>query len=136
MRAARLRPKSSLCEPNKKNLHNDRPAWHRHRSPRPRVLPPHGLQVRDKVFLIPGRGDAVLPLVYIDSLVDGAIIAAHSDAAQGKVYNLVDDGNVIVADYIRRFIQQTKLGSKCFRLPFFIIYCGALAYEVISAFGL
>ena len=63
-------------------------------------------------------------------------MAAHSDAAQGKVYNLVDDGNVIVADYIRRFIQQTKLGSKCFRLPFFSIYSGALAYEVISAFGL
>ena len=105
--------------------------------PRGRVFFPHmGFRLGDKVFLIPGRGDAVLSLVYIDSLVDGAIMAAHSDAAQGKVYNLVDDGNVIVADYIRRFIQQTKLGSKCFRLPFFIIYSGALAYEVISAFGL
>ena len=104
---------------------------------RGRVFFPHmGFALRDKLFIIPGSGNVVLPLVYIDNLVEGTIQAARSEAALGRVYNLVDDGRVTVLHYINRFIEQTQLQSRYVRVPFLLPYCAAGCYEMLAALGL
>jgi len=105
--------------------------------PRGRVFFPHlGFMFQDAVFLTLSGGRLHLPLVYIDNLVEGTIAAANADAADGGIYNLVDDGEIRVRDYVDRFNQRTGLGSKVIDLPFAVPWGAALAYEIVSGLGL
>lgn len=105
--------------------------------PRGRVLFPHlGFKVKDRFFVILGRGNVRLPLIYIDNLVEGVIQAAGSATAVGRTYNLVDDGDVTVLDYVKRFAEQTGLGSKYIRVPFLLPYSAVGVYEIVAALGL
>lgn len=105
--------------------------------PRGRIFFPHlGFVFQDRLFLTLGGGRLQLPLIYIDNLVEGTIDAANSDATNGKVYNLVDDGEVRASDYVDRFNERTGLGATIVDLPFAVPWCAALAYEVVSGVGL
>jgi len=53
------------------------------------------------VFPLVSGGGAHLSLVHADAVADGAIRAALTDAAEGRVYHLTDDFPVTVADLVR-----------------------------------
>ncbi len=102
----------------------------------PLFFPHLGFKLKDKLFIVLGKGDTRLPFVYIDNLVEGTISAARRDEAVGKTYNMVDDGEVTVLDYIQRYIKQAKRDSKWVRIPFFLPYVAAGVYELVSGLGL
>jgi len=98
---------------------------------------PHlGFVFQDRVFLTISGGRLQLPLVYIDNLVEGTIAAANSESADGKIYNIIDDGNIRVCDYVERFNRRTGIGAKVISLPFLVPWGAALAYEIVSGIGL
>jgi nucleoside-diphosphate-sugar epimerase len=43
--------------------------------------------------------------VYVDNVVDALVLAARSEAAYGRAYNIVDDGEVSQPMYVERMAQ-------------------------------
>jgi nucleoside-diphosphate-sugar epimerase/predicted dehydrogenase len=101
-----------------------------------RVLFPHlGYHYGDRMFMLLGRGDQVLPLTYIENTVDGIYRAATLDRAIGQVYNLVDEGRITARQYLTRFIATTGLKAKIVGLPYLLPYSATAAYEIAAALG-
>lgn len=49
--------------------------------------------LRRKVFRLVNKGEHMIPLVYIDDLIELIALAATADAAQGQIYNASSDGS-------------------------------------------
>ncbi len=64
-------------------------------------VPRIGRFLRAGLFPLVNGGRARLSLVHADAVADGAIRAALSDIAEGRVYHLTDDFTVTVADLVR-----------------------------------
>ena len=70
--------------------------------PRDRQFAPRlGPVLERGVFPLIGGGRTTLALVHADSVADGAIRAATTDRASGRVYHLANDFDVTVADLVR-----------------------------------
>jgi nucleoside-diphosphate-sugar epimerase len=57
--------------------------------------------VRTGIVPVVGGGRSTLSVVHAANVADGALLAATSDAAGGKAYNLANDFDVTVADFFR-----------------------------------
>ena len=58
------------------------------------------------VFLHLGRFNR-LPLTYVDNCAEAIVVAGESPAADGEVYNVVDDGRVTAWSFLRRYRKAT-----------------------------
>ena len=103
-----------------------------------RVFFPHlGYNLQEKIFMIIGKGDNILPLTYIENTVDGIYKASIIEKAIGQSYNLIDDGaEITVKSYIENFINTTGVDAKIINLPYLLPYSATAVYEVAASFGL
>lgn len=70
--------------------------------PRDRQFAPRIGPVLERGFFpLIGGGTTILALVHADSVADGAIRAATTDRAAGRVYHLTNDFEITVADLVR-----------------------------------
>ncbi len=67
--------------------------------------------------IIFGDGGSIMPLVYVDNVVDALVLAARRDAAIGRAYNIVDDDRITQRDYIRRMGAALGLQQSTTYLP-------------------
>lgn len=58
------------------------------------------------VFLHLGRFN-LLPLTYVDNCAEALAVVGESPAAEGEVYNVVDDGKVTAWSFLRRYRKAT-----------------------------
>ena len=58
--------------------------------------------------LIVGKGDNALPLVYVDDLVQGLLLALDHDRAVGQAYNIGNDRPLSQAQLLRARSAQTR----------------------------
>ena len=49
-----------------------------------------------------GDGGSIMPLVYVDNVVDALVLAARRDEAIGRAYNVVDDDRITQREYLER----------------------------------
>ena len=63
-----------------------------------------------KLNVIFGDGQNLLPLVYVDNVVDALVLAARRDEAIGRAYNVVDDEKITQRAFIRK--MGPALGAK------------------------
>jgi nucleoside-diphosphate-sugar epimerase/predicted dehydrogenase len=80
-------------------------------------FPRIGYGFRNKVFIILGRGTNIMPLAYIDNVVDAICLAGSREAAAGRVYNIVDDDPITQRQYLTEFIRSTGLKAFTGRVP-------------------
>lgn len=76
---------------------------------------------------VPLTAGGVAPgaFIYVDNLIDGAILAAESEIARGKTYHFRDDYDITWGDYIRRIgalIGKKPRGNIPFRAAWIIGY--------------
>jgi len=64
-----------------------------------------------------GGGDNVLPLVYVDNVVDAAVLAARRDEAIGRAYNIVDDDRITQREYLARMAPALGLTPAAIYVP-------------------
>ena len=64
-----------------------------------------------------GDGSNRLPLVYVDNVVDALMLAARSDTAYGRAYNIVDDDEVTQRMYAEHMGQALGLRQSTVYLP-------------------
>jgi predicted dehydrogenase/nucleoside-diphosphate-sugar epimerase len=67
-----------------------------------------GIALGRRLVLL-GDGTAMLPLVYVDDLVDALMLALERGRADGSVYHIVDHPNVRQVDLARRAAARERL---------------------------
>ncbi len=98
--------------------------------PRGKVFFPRiGYAVRNKVFVILGRGRNVLPLTYIDNVIDAVCLAGSREAAAGRIYNVIDDELLTQQEYLSELIRATGLSAVTLRVPLTAMSLLALLLE-------
>ncbi|MEW6570095.1 MAG: NAD-dependent epimerase/dehydratase family protein [Nitrospirota bacterium] len=95
-----------------------------------------GYHYQDKLFILTGNGDKILPLTYVENTVNGIYIASVRDKAIGQVYNLIDDGEITRREYLEKFINVTGIKARIISLPYIIPYLATAAYETAAFCGL
>ena len=78
---------------------------------------PNGTLALAGRWIAVGSAQQTLPLVYVDDVVDGLLLAAEAPAAVGRIFNLVDPQVVTQGDYLAKV--KGKLGAelKLLRVP-------------------
>lgn len=94
--------------------------------------PMMGLSFGTKLFMIIGNGKFVLPLIYIDNLVDAIITAIEKDEGIGKIYNVVDSDVVTKQDYVDNFLKKIYPRAKFFYVPCSIFYSLVYMQEILT----
>lgn len=95
-----------------------------------------GYHFGDGLFFVIGKGDNILPLTYVENTVDCIYKASIEENAIGQVYNIVDDGDITVRQYLERFIETTGVQARIVYLPYMVPYLATAAYEVVAHFSL
>ncbi|MFO7461910.1 MAG: NAD(P)-dependent oxidoreductase [Desulfatiglandales bacterium] len=67
--------------------------------------PMMGFSMGEKVFAVIGMGGFLLPLVYIDNLVDAIIGAISKSEADSKVFNVVDPDPLSKKEFVEKVLK-------------------------------
>jgi len=87
-------------------------------------VPRIGRVLERGLFPLVDGGRARLSLVHAEAVADGAIRAALSDVAEGKVYHLTDDFTVTVADLVRLAAEGLDRRIRTPRVPMRVARAG------------
>ena len=68
--------------------------------------PMMGFSLKNKFFFVIQRKGFILPLVYVDNLIEAIIAAMVQDNSIGQVYNVVDPRLIGKKEYMDKFIRQ------------------------------
>jgi nucleoside-diphosphate-sugar epimerase len=79
--------------------------------------------IRQRRFVLPGRGRGIHSPVYIDNLVDGVVLAAMSPDAVGQVFTLSDGIGVPYREFFAPYAEL--VGRRLVLLPTPVALCGA-----------
>jgi nucleoside-diphosphate-sugar epimerase len=93
-----------------------------------------GFSLKNKLFVVIDRKGFVLPLVYVDNLVDAIILAMTADNSVGQTYNVVDDERIDKKAYMDGFIRKLYTGAVCLYFPY-KLFAGIVAVQE-KVFGL
>jgi nucleoside-diphosphate-sugar epimerase len=83
--------------------------------------------IRDGTFALPGRGEGILTLVYIDDLVECIALALADPAARGHAVTAWDGAPITARDYFDRYARLLgQDGVRCVPGPLLHAAAGAL----------
>jgi len=71
--------------------------------------------IRDRRLMLPGGGHGIHSPVYIDNLVDGVVLAASSDDAEGQIFTLSDGIGVPYREFFAPYAEL--VGRRLLTLP-------------------
>ncbi|SEL09275.1 Predicted dehydrogenase [Pseudoxanthomonas sp. GM95] len=93
---------------------------------------PNGTLAIAGLWIAVGARSQTLPLVYVDDVVDGLLLAAEASAANGRIFNLVDPNTVTQGAYLD--LVKAKLGRRLrlVRLPAFAFLALAAGVELLG----
>lgn len=92
---------------------------------------PNGVIQIAGVWIVAGSGKRRLPLVYRDDVVDALLSAADSDAAVGRVINIVDPTPITQNQYLAR--QRNALGkTRIWKVPAAMLMAAGFGFELLG----
>lgn len=80
-----------------------------------------GFSLSNKLFAVIGDGSFVLPLVYVDNLVEAILVALKKSNSTNKIYNVVDPVRVTKRDYMDHLVKKLYPYSSTIYIPFTIL---------------
>ena len=96
------------------------------------ATPANGVIGLGSLWILVGDGQANLPLVFVDDVVDALVAAEANDDATGKVFNVVDETPVTQREYVDAC--KSRLGSRIrvIRAPTFLMLMAATGLELLG----
>jgi nucleoside-diphosphate-sugar epimerase len=79
-----------------------------------------------------GGGRTTLAVVHAANVADGMVRAAVSDAAGGRTYNLANDYDVTVGEFLRLAAEGLGLKVRAVHVPFVVAYAAFGAFKAIA----
>jgi predicted dehydrogenase/nucleoside-diphosphate-sugar epimerase len=83
-------------------------------------------------LVILGDGTGELPLIYVEDVIDAAVLAAETSKFDGRVFHIVDRTKITQNQVVRNYISKNAEKSKVLHVPVAIVYGLALGFEVLS----
>lgn len=83
------------------------------------------------LYIMIGRGDRRLPLIYVDNLVDALVLTLTQDAKKTNIYNVVDDAAPTQKSYLSIYNKYTKNKMYVIYLPKILVMLGATLIDVM-----
>jgi nucleoside-diphosphate-sugar epimerase len=93
--------------------------------------PMMGLSLGSRLIVIIGSLGFVLPLVYLDNLVDAIILCIGHPAARGSIFNIVDKQKIDKKIYAREVLKPLMRGALFVRLPYWALYFAVACQEAL-----
>lgn len=84
--------------------------------------------------LIIGSGNNALPLVYVTDVVQGLLLCADLDCAQGQIYNITNDHPLTQKEFLEAIAQELGTAPPRVRVPYSAAYIAAFAAECAVRF--
>lgn len=104
--------------------------------PRGKVLFPHiGQFLKNKIFLLIGKGNNLLPFTYVENTVEAIRLAGINDTAVGQIYHIVDDGEITQREYLNRYMVETHSKFPTLPVPFSLFIIAASLVDNLKSFG-
>lgn len=94
--------------------------------------PMMGFAVGHKLFAVIGKGDFVLPLVYIDNLVDAVITVIEKEESIGKIYNIVNSDNLTKKQYVEMLLKKLYPNAKYIYIPYGFLNITVFFQEILT----
>jgi 2-alkyl-3-oxoalkanoate reductase len=95
--------------------------------------PMMGFSAGIKLFAIIGNGKFILPLVYIDNLVEAIILTISSENSTGQTYNVVDPERVTKKEYVDLLLRKLYSRAMFLYIPYWLIYSLVYFQEILAA---
>ena len=92
-----------------------------------------GREAAGRVIVL-GGGKSVVPLIWVEDLVDAILATAASDHFDGTIFNLVDPEEVTQDELARHYLQALGRKPRLAHFPLFALYPAAFGLQI--AFGL
>jgi 2-alkyl-3-oxoalkanoate reductase len=94
-------------------------------------VPPYGIIALGNRWVVMGSGKTLLPLIYIDDVVDALIKAGTSEYHSAEILHVVDPDQITQKEYMstaRSSLPEIKL-HHC---PMAVLYCFAVAAQLLG----
>lgn len=95
-------------------------------------VPPYGIIPIGSRWIVMGNGNALLPLVYVDDVVDALLKSAECDEATGQIIHLVDPEQITQREYLRYCLTRLR-EIELHYVPMSLLYCAAVAMQCLGA---
>jgi len=82
--------------------------------------------IRDRRFVLPGRGKGIFSPVYIDNLIDGVVLAAASPDAVGQVFTLSDGVGIPNREFFAPYAELQGRRLQTLPTPIALFMAGAI----------
>lgn len=92
-----------------------------------------GVSLGKRVFIVFGNGQAELPLVHVDNVVDAIVQCIASSAADNAIFNVVDQEPVTKRRYIEQLVRPLYPDALVFYLPIPILLTATWLQETLLA---
>lgn len=83
--------------------------------------------------VIVGKGDNALPLVYLDDVVQGLLLALDLDRAVGETYNIGNDRPLSQAQLLHAIAREVGANPPRLHLPYRALYAAGYVAERLAA---
>jgi predicted dehydrogenase/nucleoside-diphosphate-sugar epimerase len=93
---------------------------------------PNGVIAFGPRWIVAGRGQFPLPLVYVEDVADALLLAAKVEEACGKVIHVVDPTEVRQNEYLDWCLKRVGDAIRIRRVPFAILLAAAAAAELLG----
>lgn len=90
-----------------------------------------GFSLGSQVFAVIGDGRFVLPLVYVDNLVEAILAALAQEKSRGQVYTVVDPQPIDKKRYMDGCIRKLYPRAWCFYLPYGLLSAAVALQEKV-----
>lgn len=95
-------------------------------------VPPYGVIPIGNHWVVIGRGDALLPLIYVSDVVDALLKSAECAEAIGRVIHLVDPEQITQREYLK-YCQAKMPEIRVHYVPRSFLYCAAAGMQGLGA---
>jgi nucleoside-diphosphate-sugar epimerase len=82
--------------------------------------------------VIVGRGDNALPLVYVDDVVQGLLLALDVERAVGQAYNITNDRPLTQKQLLRAIAREVGAQPPRLRVPYRALYAAGYMAERLA----
>jgi 2-alkyl-3-oxoalkanoate reductase len=89
-------------------------------------------RLRARKHIIVGAGDNALPLVYIDDMVQGLLLALDDERAVGQAYNMTNDRPLTQKQLLRAIAREVGASPPRVHIPYRALYAAGYVAERIA----
>src|SRR5579859_1378547 len=96
------------------------------------LLTPEVARRLGNLFVVLGDGTRELPLVYVEDVIDAALLTAETSKFDGRVFHIVDRTQITQNQVVQGYLSKNAKKAKVLHLPVAIVYSLALGFELLS----